>query len=162
MRAEILPEPELEFGGGGRHIDPRFGITNYGPADLATEDQRQRPIRIGLVGPNDDLHSLRSWLERCRDPIPAKGDAYPHLFTGFPGCDIDTGLLTTLVLSERATNAVSSRALSEIAAASGPTAIALAVERYAQEAALLAEQNRVDVILIARPTSLADSTPRRA
>lgn len=160
MRAEILPEPELEFGGGGRHIDPRFGITNYGPADLADE-QRQRPIRIGLVGPGDDLHSLRSWLERCRDPIPAKGDAYPHLFTGFPGCDIDTGLLTTLVLSDRATNPISSRALAQIDAASGPSAIALAVEHYAQEAALLAEQNRVDVIVIARPPGLADSTPRR-
>ena len=34
MHAEVIPEPELEFGGGGRHIDPRFGIANYGPADL--------------------------------------------------------------------------------------------------------------------------------
>jgi hypothetical protein len=38
MHAEVIPEPELEFGGGGRHIDPRFGIANYGPADLAALD----------------------------------------------------------------------------------------------------------------------------
>ena len=48
MHAEVLDEPELEFGGGNRHIDPRFGIATYGPADLA--------------GVSDDLGLLRSAL----------------------------------------------------------------------------------------------------
>lgn len=26
-----MPEPVLEFGDGGRHIDPRAGLLNYGP-----------------------------------------------------------------------------------------------------------------------------------
>ena len=33
MTSELLLEPELEFGGGLRHIDIRFGIMAYGPFD---------------------------------------------------------------------------------------------------------------------------------
>jgi hypothetical protein len=84
MRAEILDEPELEFGGGNRHIDPRFGISNYGPADLTAADA-PTAIRVGLIGPADHLGGLRTWLERYREPIAAKDERYPHLFPGFPG-----------------------------------------------------------------------------
>ena len=48
MHAEVLDEPELEFGGGNRHIDPRFGITTYGPADLDAAEA-PRAIRAGLI-----------------------------------------------------------------------------------------------------------------
>jgi hypothetical protein len=160
MIAEILVEPELEFGGGGRHVDPRFGISNYGPADL-DEPDRHRPVRVGLVGPADLLPELRAWLERCRDPIAAKDDSYPNLFTSFPGCDVDRGLLTTLVLSDRTTAIVSNASLREIAKAPRAQALSLAVEAYAQEARMLAEQNRVDVLLVARPPELADTRHRR-
>lgn len=160
MLAEVLPEPELEFGGGGRHVDPRFGISNYGPADL-DEPDRRRPIRVGLVGPADQLPGLRAWLERCRDPIPGKDERYPNLFTGFPGCDVDRGLLTTLVLSDRTATIVSKTTLRAIAKAPRVHALSLAVEAYAQEARVLAEQNRVDVLLLARPQELADTRRRR-
>lgn len=160
MLAEVLDEPELEFGGGGRHVDPRFGISNYGPADL-DEPDRRRPIRLGLIGPGDLLPELRSWLERCREPIDAKDERYPNLFTGFPGCDVDRGLLTTLVLSDRTTASVSKEALRQIAAAPRAEAMNLAVSAYAQEARTLAEQHRVDVLLMARPEELADTRRRR-
>ena len=160
MLGEVLPEPELEFGGGGRHVDPRFGISNYGPADL-DEPDRRRPIRVGLVGPGDLLPELRTWLERCRDPIDAKDERYPNLFTGFPGCDVDRGLLTTLVLSDRTTATVSKEALREIGNAPRAEALDLAIRAYAQEVRTLAEQNRVDVVLIARPLELADTRRRR-
>jgi hypothetical protein len=159
MLAEVLPEPELEFGGGGRHVDPRFGISNYGPADL-DEPDRRRPIRVGLVGPADLLPELRAWLERCRDPIPGKDERYPNLFTGFPGCDVDRGLLTTLVLSDRTAAVVSKTTLREIAKAPRANALSLAVEAYSQEARVLAEQNRIDVLLLARPQELADTQRR--
>ena len=83
MHAEVLDEPELEFGGGGRHIDPGSASRNYGPADLGAADA-PRAIRVGLIGPADQLGGLRAWLERCREPIPAKDERYPHLFPDFP------------------------------------------------------------------------------
>jgi hypothetical protein len=159
MQAEVIDEPELEFGGSGRHIDPRFGISNYGPADLGTQDA-PRAIRIGLVGPADQLDGLRSWLERCREPIPAKDERYPHLFPAFPGCDIDTGLQTTLVFSDRNTRTISERELRAIRQASGGRALQTAIDTYAAEITALADENRVDVLLAARPEQLADTVRR--
>jgi len=155
MRAQVLPEPELEFGGSSRHIDPRFGISAYGPADLDVPEQ-PKAMRLGLVGPEQDLEALKLWLERCRDEISAKGERYPHLFPAFPGCDIDRGLCSTVVFSDRATNAISPSALRGIERASGVAALDRAVEVYCDEVRALAERNRVDVIVMARPVGLKD------
>lgn len=159
MRAEVLDEPELEFGGGNRHVDPRFGISNYGPADLGLESA-PRAIRVGLVGPADQLDGLRRWLERCREPIPAKDSGYPELFPGFPGCDIDCGLHTTLVFSDRWTRSISGSDLRAIVRADRDRALLTAVDAYAAEAEALAEGNRVDVLLMARPVELRDVRSR--
>jgi hypothetical protein len=150
----------LEFGGGGRHIDPPFGLTAYGPADL-TASGRPTAIRVGLVGPADHLDALRRWLERCREPISAKDERYPHLFPTFPGCDIDRGLYTTLVFSDRNTRQVPARPLNALADRSGPTPINEAVDLYTEEITALAAENRVDLILVARPDQLQDTRKRR-
>lgn len=159
MRAEILPEPELEFGGGARHIDPRFGIANYGPADL-NPTEAGKTVRVGLVGAAGDCETLAAWLERCRSPIAAKDDRYPHLFPEFPGCDVDRSFFTAFELSGRTTSVVSAKTLLGIAERQTPEALALAVDVYAEEVRDLAERNRVDVILVARPAELRDSQPR--
>jgi len=159
MYSVILDEPELEFGGAARHIDPRFGITNYGPADLGAPDA-PRAIRVGLVGPADQLDGLRRWLERCREPIAAKDEQYPHLFPEFPGCDTDRGLHTTLVFSDRNTRAISSRDLRAIETAGQPAALTKAVSVYAEEIRALADENRVDVLLVARPEQLLETAGR--
>ncbi|MGH3247007.1 MAG: hypothetical protein ACRDOI_12445 [Trebonia sp.] len=151
MHAEVIPEPELEVGGGGRHIDPRFGIANYGPADLAALDA-PRAIRTGLIGPADQLPGIRAWFERCREPIAAKDERYPHLFPGFPGCDIDRGLHTILVFSDRHTSALSDRDLRSITDAPATHGLATAAEITA-----MAEENRIDVFLVARPPDLKDT-----
>ncbi len=160
MRADVLDEPELEFGGGSRHIDPRFGIANYGPADLSSPDA-PRAIRVGLVGPADHLDGLQAWLELCREPIAAKDERYPHLFPGFPGCDTDCGLHTTLVFSQRNIRTISDRDLRAIGKASRATALMNALDVYGNEIAALAEENRVDVLLVARPEQLQDTTRRK-
>jgi hypothetical protein len=159
MHAEVLDEPELEFGGGTRHIDPRFGIINHGPADLGAAEA-PHAIRVGLIGPADQLSGVRAWFERCREPITAKDDRYPHLFPEFPGCDIDCGLRTTLVFSDRNTRAISDRDLRAIAAAGRALALQAAVDLYAEEITALADENRVDVLIIARPEQLIDTTSR--
>ncbi|MBT1090538.1 hypothetical protein ACF063_35450 [Streptomyces chartreusis] len=49
MKAPVLLEPELEFRAGNRHIDPRYGISVYGPAD-ADSPTGPRQIPIAVVG----------------------------------------------------------------------------------------------------------------
>ncbi|MHB8490480.1 MAG: argonaute/piwi family protein [Candidatus Dormibacteria bacterium] len=158
MRAEILDEPELEFGGGIRHVDPRFGIVTAGPADVTAADAR-RAIRVGVVAPADQLEGIRTWFERCREPIEAKDATYPNLFPPFPGCDVDVALRTTLVFSERTSRSISPQVLRKLGKAKRDDALTLAVDCYATEIRSLAERG-VDVILVGRPEQLVDRARR--
>ncbi|WP_444949284.1 hypothetical protein [Micromonospora ureilytica] len=163
MQIDVLNESELEFGGGGRHVDPRFGIAAYGPADLGL-DGAPTTIRLGLVGPRDHLDGLRRWIDRCRQPIDAKDARYPHLFPAFPGCDAEVGLFTTLTFADRNCREVSPRALEKAASLPGELAVEAMVDAYMDELEAIAEDNRVDVIVVARPHTLDDvhlaSTPK--
>ena len=156
MHIEILDEPELEFGGASRHVDPRFGIAAYGPADLG-QDDAPTTIRLGLVGPRDQLDGIRRWIERCRRPIVARDSRYPHLFPGFPGCDTGTGLCTSLTIADRNCRELPGRELDRAIGLPGELAVRAMTEVYMSELEALAEGNRVDVIIVARPDSLDDT-----
>src|ERR1041384_7808445 len=85
MRVELLhPEPDLEFGNGGRCQDIRFGIGHYGAFDYA-DDDGPRQIKLGFVGTDETLTALTEWLARCEQEIPAKRSNQPRLYPPFPG-----------------------------------------------------------------------------
>src|SRR5215472_8121120 len=83
MRAELLVEPELEFGA-GRHVDIRFGLKNHGPV---TFDDRTAPkqINVGLVGTAQTIEGVKDWLAPCRNGVLAKPSKKPNLF---PACEV--------------------------------------------------------------------------
>lgn len=89
---------------------------------------------------------------------PSEGRAVSPLFPAFPGCDIDSGLQTTLVFSDRNTRTISDRELRAISQANGARALQAAVDTYAAEITALADENRVDVLLAARPEQLTDTS----
>jgi hypothetical protein len=162
MRATILDEPELEFGGGGRHIDPRHGIADYGPVDAGAVGAPTE-ISVGLVGTQESIDGLRRWLERCRSEIPAKQpNRYPRLFRDFPGFDIDVAFRSRLVFDQTLTRVIPARALTRATSKPGALAAADAVELYREEVAHLADSNRCKVIVCVRPDQLderADKPP---
>ena len=126
-----------------------------GPPTWAT-DGAPAAIRLGLVGPRDQLDGIRRWIERCRRPIDAKDNKYPHLFPGFPGCDSSTGLCTTLTIADRNCRELPSRELDRATGLPGELAVQAMIEVYMSELEALAEGNRADVIIVARPDTLDD------
>ena len=56
-----LPEPLLEFGEGGRHVDPKEGVARYGPQTLGSSSHPDR-VRIGLIGSAELIERARDWL----------------------------------------------------------------------------------------------------
>lgn len=156
MYGTVLDEPELEFGNGGRHIDPRYGITNFGPLDVGMAGAPER-IRIGIVGSTAAVEGVRDWLGRAREPLPAKVARYPKqrsLFPAFPGFDPEHTFRSLLVLDERCMRAVPHRALTAIAGQGRKAAVQAAVDAYMEEIDWLAEDDRCDVILCARPEAV--------
>lgn len=159
MKITVLDEPPLEFGGGSRHVDPRHGITDYGPADATSSTVRT--IRAGIIGTPAAIDGLRRWLDNCRLPIDAKNSRLGHLFVPFPGFDTTVGFRSTLLWDSRLERTLKERDLKRLQGLSPTKAVTAAVAMYAEELAALDEEPHCDVILIARPDDIPerDSTP---
>lgn len=84
IRISSLDEPFLEFGGGIRHTDIRFGLMDYGPFDAGLEGAPQR-VRVGVVGSPETIDGTVAWLDACKTGLPAKKSKQPNLFPRFPG-----------------------------------------------------------------------------
>jgi hypothetical protein len=154
MKLTVLDEPPLEFSGGARHIDPRHGIADYGPADAT--NTAVRTIRAGLVGTPAAIQGLRRWLDRCRQPIPAKDSRLGNLFVPFPGFDPAAGFRSTLIWDSRLERPIRERDLKQLAGLHPQKAVHAAVDLYTAELEALDEEPGCDVIIIARPDDLPE------
>jgi hypothetical protein len=150
----VLDESPLEFNGGARHIDPRHGITDYGPADAT--NTAVRTIRVGIIGTPASIQGLRRWLDGCRHPIAAKDSRLGRLFMPFPGFDTSASFRSTLMWDSRLERPIRDRDVRRLAALKPQEAIKAAVELYVTELDLLDEEPGCDVVLIARPEHLPD------
>lgn len=161
MRAEVLSEPLLEFAGGERHLDPKFGIREFGPADLAVPTA-PRQIKVGLLGVAADIAEARNWLEKARDPISGKSPRSSRaperrgLFPAFPGFASSVGYHSELVFDSRLQRAVKPRALEDVASLPPTARVNAAVELYLDELRLLAEEGRPDVVVCVIPDVVLD------
>ena len=115
MRAELLDEPELQFGN-GRHVDPRFGLIELGPAD-GDAAAAPRTISVGVVGSDETIDGVIGWLTRCRKPLPGRAEArQPNLFPPFPGFVRGVGFDCELRFDRRYQRPISTRVLRELRA----------------------------------------------
>jgi hypothetical protein len=156
VKAVVLLEPELEFGRGGRHIDPRQGIAFYGPADL---DGTVKQVRVAIIGPQAHIDGIKAWLESCRKRIDGKDSHLRYLHQPFPGFSPDSPFAATVVFNSRLERTLGKRELSALSGLKPLAALTAAVELYDRELAILAEEAQVDVVLVCRPEELDDSLP---
>ena len=84
MRTDFFPEPRLEFGDGGVHIDARFGLLEHGPVDRDTSPAPS-DLKVAIVGTEETVQGIRAWLDHAKSGIEAKTSKRPHLFPAFPG-----------------------------------------------------------------------------
>jgi hypothetical protein len=164
MNLMFLEEPALQFGG-GRHIDIRFGIMNYGPLDF---DQPVSPkqINLGIVGSKESVDGVRQWLERCRTEIsakaskgdPGKPNKQPNLFTRFPGFAPDTGFSSTLIIDDTLCRDFPNNSIIEITKLPDRNErIKRSVDLFMGEIQYLAQNKPAKVIVCAVPAALLEA-----
>lgn len=159
MKIEFLEEPELEFGV-GRHVDIKFGLMNYGPADYASSFAPKN-IKIGLVGTTQTVEGLCTWFERCRAEIPAKPSSLPHLFPKFPGFNADNGFRSELVFDSQLQRTIPQREFVRLQTKKNSNdVVAQAVTLFLSEIEYLAENPNIDVLLCAPPMELLEAMAR--
>lgn len=81
VRIECLREPDLEFGHGGLSPEPKRGLKDNGPFD-----QQESPelIRLGLVGPAEEIEAVRAWLPRLNGMLVSR-EGNSRRFRDYPG-----------------------------------------------------------------------------
>ena len=96
----LIPEPDLTFGGGGRHPDPKTGIPLYGPGSFGTSRHRDR-IDLGFVGTAAAVETVKGYLQECCGGVGG-GDTHAP----FPGCRSDRGYRCEIGMSDEVTEEV--------------------------------------------------------
>lgn len=151
-----IAEPLLEFAGGARHLDMRFGLMDYGPVDFSTD--RTKEVRLGIVGSGRTIEGFRTWMERCKEEIPAKKSNQPHLFPAFPGIGIGGPFRCYFELDTRDERPIQAGRLGKITAEErDEAAVRMAVEVFEEEIRSLAESERPpQAIVCALPVEIIE------
>ena len=151
----ILGEPELEFAGGQRHEDIRFGLMNFGPI---VDSSRSRQIRVGIVGTGESVAKLRTWLDVCAAGIPAKKSHHTNLFPSFPGFRQDSCFGLECVFPSSLTCQISDQIFKTAMLGTSNSIVADAVAAFESELAALDAKDKPDVVLCAIPSTLLEPT----
>ncbi|HEX3722499.1 MAG TPA: Piwi domain-containing protein [Nitrolancea sp.] len=157
MKVAHLPEPELEFGDSGRHVDVRFGLMEFGPLDRGTV-RAPVNIKVGIVGTNETVEGISRWLESCQRGISASASRQPNLFPHFPGFSKDSAFGVDLVLDGQFQGIIPRRSIVEALPQVGAfNRVEEAVGLFIEECAHLAEKVKPDVLICAPPADLLDA-----
>jgi hypothetical protein len=151
--AGVLEEPKILFGKRQLHIDPKTGLSLFGPY---CEEGQQEPayssIIVGIVGPAAMLGDAATWLEACRGPIHNNG-SQPFMAPHFPGFSKDSPFRCELKFGEPWTQAISQSELSQSLNESiAEVRLKKVVEAYTAAMRVLKDRNpQPNVILCCMP-----------
>jgi hypothetical protein len=154
MKTSFLHEPDLEFGNGGTHVDIRYGLMRYGPLDSG-DASAPTQLRVGLIGTEETIAAVRSWLDRCRQGIAAKESRLSNLFPPFPGFSDAPPFHASLVFHDRWCSPIRQREIdAALGASQGHDAVRVGVAVFLDHAKALIEQGGPMVLICAPPTDL--------
>ena len=91
IRSRYLGEPLLVFADGREDVDPKLGISRFGPKSWRPERRHPSSLRVGFIGPPDAIEVAQRWLEKSAAGIHGDED-HPE----FSGCMADRGFMTKL------------------------------------------------------------------
>jgi hypothetical protein len=156
MIAQLLDEPEMQFGR-GTHVDPRFGLLDFGPADRAAEAAPAK-IAIGAVGTQETIEGALRWLRKCRRPVEPPADArHPNFTPPFPGFTTDVGLESELSFDTRLQRSVPTREIRDLTKHKDRSSrLEGAVELLLDEIRAIADHGLARAILVCPPIELLE------
>lgn len=152
----FIPEPLLVFGNGNTHIDPKIGLTLYGPLRTSNSNYPSpTSIRVGIVGTGETIGLTNRFLDRLANKIPGSVDN-PFLYPEFPGFSkaFDCTIVKSEELNETIPNLDVGRVLDE---STFEKMVKKAVELFTAEIENISERiPKPDVIICALPQEIVD------
>ena len=161
MKCSSFREPDLEFGGGGTHIDIRYGIDQFGPFDLG-DTKAPTQLRVGLVGTDDTIAAVRSWFERCKSGIERKDSKLINLFPAFPGFSGNVSFRASLVFHDRWCSSIRQREIDAVLAHSdGDETVRQFAALFVDHAEELVQEGGPMVLVCVPPHDLLAAVDKR-
>ena len=153
MEYKYLQEPLLDFAFDS-HICPRLGIARYSVYDASSEPRRD-DIYLGVVGINENIDLLKSWLQKVSGVIPAKPSNHPNLFQPFIGFNKLGGFKSKFILADNNIKILLSKEIREIMKIkSAIKRIEEASKLYGEKIKFLAQNKTPEVIVCIIPDNL--------
>ena len=151
---DVLDEPMLEFGGGGRAIDPRMGLMEFGTLQPGTGDK----VRLAVIGTADTVDGFDRFLERCRAGIEAPAGRLANLRPHFPGLGNANPFQCTFEVEAGGKAVLPRRDIERIIRERDDNAaVRAAVDLFVEHAVSIHESSaRPDVVVCALPTELIE------
>jgi len=100
FKAFHLEETKLVFANDQISVDPKEGLTLFGPANAGGDSQRT--VRVAVIGTGEGIDTLKAYLETARQKITpglnSKGNPYdPICFPDFPGANLGASFRVNFV-----------------------------------------------------------------
>ena len=161
MKLTFFEEPELEFGGGGTHVDMRYGLAQYGPLDIG-DTKAPTQLRLGLIGTDETIGAIRQWFDRCKPGVERKESKLVNLFPGFPGFTNEVAFRSSLVFHDRWCAPIRQREIDAVIAHSdGDQTVRQSVAMFVDRAAELVQQGGPMVLVCLPPHDLLAAVDER-
>jgi hypothetical protein len=81
----------LQFADERENVDPKLGISRFGPKSLSPRKRHPSYVRVGFIGSAETIASTKEWMQKC-----AQGVAGDEKHPEFPGFMIDRGFFSQL------------------------------------------------------------------
>jgi hypothetical protein len=154
VNLSFFREPELEFGNGGTHVDIRYGMMRHGPLDSG-DPTAPTQLKVGVIGTEETIASIRNWLDRCRTSIAAKQSKLSNLYPPFPGFSEDSPFHSSLIFHDHWCAPIRQREFdAALTHTQGNETVREAAALFIDHAKALVEQGGPMVLICAPPTEL--------
>jgi hypothetical protein len=152
LRCGYIEEPLLLFGDSGEHVDPKLGISRFGPKSFEPADNHPATVRVGLIGSAESIEKCKDWLETCARGISSSNAERPE----FPGFMPDRGFFSELLFDEHWLAQLSHTEIDQVIHTRGPAAkFAAALDLLEAKTELLSTKDRPpEYIVCALPNEL--------
>ena len=109
LYAVLHDEPPVEFACGRPHLDPKTGLTVFGPRSLDIQDRHPETIRLGFIGSGASTGSAQKWIESCSHGVSGEGE-----HQDFPGFTSDLGYFTQLKTADSLSEKITAREVRQV------------------------------------------------
>ena len=154
MSAKYIEEIPLYFAKGSKDIDPKRGLSIYGPSDSI--EGGPQTIRVGIVSTSSGIQDVTYWITHCNDKSVESDGTKPFQTQRFPG--FLKAFNCRLLLSTGFNEPITNHEISSLLDVVNPNLrIKQAAELYAKKVGIISRRNpSAEVIICHEPHDVED------